>query len=261
MKIFNDLAEWQRFRDELTPDLSLGFVPTMGNLHRGHASLMKQSKQENDCTIVSIFINPTQFNQTEDFIHYPRTLDNDLDILTQCSVDFCVLPNDKQIYADGFKFQIHDASQPQRMEAHHRPGHFTGVLTIVMKLLTLVRPHRAYFGEKDYQQYQLIRDMVSAFFMNIDVKACPTIREASGLAYSSRNNRLSAEQRLRAESFAQTFHQSSMPINQLYDTLEKLGISIEYLEEHENRRFISVNIDNIRLIDNYVLLKNIEFKD
>jgi pantoate--beta-alanine ligase len=163
VKIFNDLAEWQRFRQALASEVSLGFVPTMGNLHRGHASLMKQSTAENDCTMASIFINPTQFNQTEDFIHYPRTLDDDLELLNQCSVDYCLIPHDQHMYADDFRFQIHDMSQPQRMEAQHRPGHFTGVLTIVMKLLTLVRPHRAYFGEKDYQQYQLIRDMVSAF--------------------------------------------------------------------------------------------------
>lgn len=255
MKIFNDLAEWQLFRHALAKDISLGFVPTMGNLHQGHASLMQQSKQENDITLASIFINPTQFNQQEDFIHYPRTLDADLEILQQCAVDYCLLPQDKQIYADDFRFQIHDMRQLQRMEAHHRPGHFTGVLTIVMKLLTLVRPHRAYFGEKDYQQFQLIRDMVSAFFMGIDVKACPTIRETSGLAYSSRNNRLSTEQRLRAEAFAQTFHQSSMPISQVLNALEKLGITVEYLEEHDNRRFVSVYIDNIRLIDNYALVK------
>lgn len=254
MKIFNNLTEWQQFRHGFAKNASLGFVPTMGNLHRGHASLMNQSKLENDITLVSIFVNPTQFNQPADFVHYPRTLDADLEILNQCAVDYCLIPDEKQIYADEFKFQIHDTSEPLRMEAQHRPGHFTGVLTIVMKLLMLAKPNRAYFGEKDYQQYQLIRDMVSAFFMDIEVKACPIIREASGLAYSSRNNRLNTEQRLRAESFARTFQQPSMSLEQLYVELEKLNIRIEYLEEHENRRFVAVNIDNIRLIDNYAIM-------
>lgn len=254
MKVFNNLAEWQQFRKELPSDVSLGFVPTMGNLHVGHASLMNRSKQENNFTAASIFVNPTQFNQASDFTHYPRTLDQDLEILNQCAVDFCLLPDEKQIYADEFQFQIHDKSQPSKMEAKHRPGHFTGVLTIVMKLLMLVNPTRAYFGEKDYQQYQLIRDMVSAFFINIEVKACPTIREISGLAYSSRNNRLNAEQRSRAETFARAFHQSSLSLEQINAALEELGFDVEYLEEHENRRFIAINIDNIRLIDNYTVM-------
>lgn len=254
MKIFNHLTEWQRFRQDIAKDTSLGFVPTMGNLHRGHASLMNQSKLENDLTMASIFVNPTQFNQSTDFIHYPRTLEADLDILDQCGVDYCLIPDEKQMYADAFRFQIHDMSQPLRMEAKHRPGHFTGVLTVVMKLLMLTQPHRAYFGEKDYQQYQLIRDMVAAFYLDLEIKACPTIREESGLAYSSRNNRLNPEQRSRAESFARTFQQKSMSLEQLRTSLEALGLDIEYLEEHEHRRFIVVNIDHIRLIDNYATI-------
>ncbi|OEH46993.1 Pantothenate synthetase [Legionella parisiensis] len=161
----------------------------MGNLHAGHASLFLTSKKENDHTASSLFINPTQFNQAEDFKHYPRTLDADLKIMEDSGVDFCILPDEKSIYADGYNYQVHEHQLCQLMEGAHRPGHFNGVLTVVMKLLNLVKPHRAYFGEKDYQQYSLIHGMAKAFFMDTEIKACPTIREASGLAYSSRNNR------------------------------------------------------------------------
>lgn len=120
-------------------------------------------------------------------------------------VDFCILPDEKSIYADGYNYQVHERQLCQLMEGAHRPGHFNGVLTVVMKLLNLVKPHRAYFGEKDYQQYLLIQGMAKAFFMDIEIKVCPTIREASGLAYSSRNNRLNKEQKTLAEEFAALF--------------------------------------------------------
>jgi pantoate--beta-alanine ligase len=139
------------------------------------------------------------------------------------------------------------------MEGKHRPGHFNGVLTVVMKLLNLTQPHRAYFGEKDYQQLQLIRDMTNAFFMDVEIKACPTIRETSSLAYSSRNNRLSKEQRDIADQFAQIFHQRALSIDQITHKLNNIGLIIEYLEVHDNRRFVAVKIGDIRLIDNYML--------
>jgi pantoate--beta-alanine ligase len=139
------------------------------------------------------------------------------------------------------------------MEGKHRPGHFTGVLTIVMKLLNLVRPQRAYFGEKDYQQYLLIRNMVAAFFMPVEIKACPTVREESGLAYSSRNNRLTASQRQDAEKFARIFQQNKT-CEQLIEELESQGLTVEYIEEFAERRFAAVVIGDIRLIDNHALI-------
>jgi pantoate--beta-alanine ligase len=252
MQIFHELQEWMRFRQSLDPKASIGFVPTMGNLHRGHGSLFTISKQENDYTAASLFINPTQFNQRDDFTHYPRTLEADLKLLEQAAVDFCILPTEQAMYADGYRYQLQETELCQLMEGKQRPGHFTGVLTVVMKLLQLARPHRAYFGEKDYQQYLLIRDMATAFFMNIEVKACPTIREESGLAYSSRNNRLSPSQRLEAEQFARTFHQVN-DCEQIIAALKKQGILVEYIEEYEGRRFAAVKIGDIRLIDNYAL--------
>lgn len=251
MNIFDSLDEWRRFRGTLSTNLSLGFVPTMGNLHLGHASLFAQSQHENDRTIASIFINPTQFNQTDDFTHYPRTLDADLNLLHQAGVDDCLLPNEQAIYADGYRYQIQENSQSLALEGQSRPGHFTGVLTIVMKLFNLIKPHRAYFGEKDFQQLQLLRDMVNAFFMDIEIRPCKTIRENSGLAYSSRNHRLTIDQRKQADEFARIFHQTPLSTTQLIKEIEKLGITVEYLEERHGRRFVAVKIGDIRLIDNY----------
>lgn len=252
MQIFHHLDEWITFRKSLPLEQSLGFVPTMGNLHAGHLSLYAQARQENDLTLASIFVNPTQFNRTDDFSNYPRTLKADLHLLEQTGVHYCLLPTEQEIYSDSYCYQLQETELCQLMEGKYRPNHFTGVLTIVMKLLNLAKPQRAYFGEKDYQQYLLIRGMVKAFFMDIEIKVCPTIREASGLACSSRNNRLDANQRSKAELFAHLFHQDKSS-QQLIEELEQAGIPIEYLEEYANRRFAAVTIDDIRLIDNYAL--------
>lgn len=254
MKIIHTINEWRQLRRTLPNCLSLGFVPTMGNLHPGHASLFATSRQENDCTIASIFINPTQFNQPDDFTHYPRTLDADLALLADNGVDYCLLPDEQAMYADNYRYQLQETVHSLHLEGAQRPGHFTGVLTVVMKLLNLVKPQRAYFGEKDYQQFQLIRDMVAAFFMDINIKVCPTIREASGLAYSSRNSRLNDQQRQLADQFASLFHQA-LPQEQLITALNEIGITVEYIDEYENRRFAAVKIGDVRLIDNYPLNK------
>ncbi|MBA2651769.1 MAG: pantoate--beta-alanine ligase [Tatlockia sp.] len=252
MQIIHNLDDWKSHRKSLPSKRSLGFVPTMGNLHAGHASLYARCKKENDLTIASLFINPTQFNRADDFSKYPRTLDADLALLEQAGVEYCLLPTEPSIYTDRYRYQVQETKLCQLLEGKHRPGHFTGVLTVVMKLLNIVKPQRAYFGEKDYQQYLLIRDMASAFFMDIEIFACPTIREASGLAYSSRNNRLTASQRLEAEQFARIFHQEKSA-KELIVELENQGIKVEYLEDHEGRRFAAVIIGEVRLIDNYAL--------
>lgn len=252
MQIFHNLDEWMQFRKSLSSELTIGFAPTMGNLHAGHASLFLTSQQENDLTVASIFVNPTQFNQADDFKNYPRTLETDLQILKESGVDFCILPQDKEIYHDQYNYQIHEHRLCQLMEGKHRPGHFNGVLTVVLKLLNLTRPHKAYFGEKDYQQYLLIKEMAHAFFMNVEIKSCPTIREASGLAFSSRNNRLSAQQKALAEKFAQIFHQKQKTCAQIAEEITAKNIAVEYVEEYQSRRFAAVRIGDIRLIDNYL---------
>ena len=250
MNIFYDLDAWRRLRDARPAQHSLGFVPTMGNLHPGHLSLIKHSQQDNTDTLVSLFINPTQFNNPDDFTHYPRTLETDLKQLEQAGVRYCLIPSQDVLYADHYRYQLHETRDSETLEGQHRPGHFTGVLTIVMKLLHLCKPTSVYLGEKDYQQFQLIHDMVHAFFMEINVIACPTIREPSGLAYSSRNARLTPEAKARAVQFAQRFNQASS-CEQALASLRAIDIDVEYIQEHNGRRFAAVYIDKIRLIDNY----------
>lgn len=249
MHVYNNLDEWRSVRATLPAGMTIGFVPTMGNLHQGHASLFTASKQENDCTIASIFVNPTQFNQAADFTHYPRTLDADVELLANNGVDYCILPDEASIYTDGYRYHIEENINSLKMEGLKRPGHFTGVLTVVMKLLNLAKPHRAYFGEKDYQQLQLIRDMTAAFFMDIEIKGCPTIREKCGLAYSSRNSRLNPNERQLASQFAQLFHQNKS-CDQIIKELHAIDVLVDYIEEHDGRRFAAVTIGNVRLIDN-----------
>lgn len=257
MQIFEDsLANWRATRDALPQSTSLGFVATMGNLHAGHLSLVKQSQQDNHKTAVTLFVNPTQFNHPDDFTHYPRTVEADLAYLERAGVDYCLIPSQELMYADNYRYQLEETHASLTMEGKHRPGHFTGVLTVVLKLLNLIRPTRAYFGEKDYQQLSLIQGMVKAFMLDIEIKACPIIREPSGLAYSSRNSRLSLDGRKQAEAFAHIFHQATS-CEEAIHLLKKIKIKLDYIEEHEHRRFAAVFIENIRLIDNFALDKNI----
>ncbi len=254
MRIIKTISEWRTYQALKPQESTLGFVPTMGNLHAGHASLCQRSLEACDLTVVSIFVNPTQFNQASDFAQYPKTLEADLDVLSSMGVHACFLPTEKELYQDGYRYQVHETESNHQREGLHRPGHFTGVLTIVMKLLNLVKPNKAFFGEKDFQQYQLIRDMVRNFFMEVEVISCPTIREKSMLAYSSRNNRLNPTEYRLAHHFAELFHQS-LPIDTLKPELEALGLEVEYLEDVGERRFVAVHLGSVRLIDNYALEK------
>ncbi len=253
MQLYYNLDEWRVVRASFPSHLSIGFVPTMGHLHTGHASLMGASLRENDLTVTSIYVNRTQFNNREDFELYPRSLDSDLEILEKNGVTHCIIPSEEDIYPDDFRYRLTENRRSDMMEGRFRPEHFTGVLTIVMKLFQLVRPHRCYLGEKDYQQYTLIRDMANSFFMDIDIIACPTIRESSGLPYSSRNSRMSAEGKSLANEFARVFHQRQLSCEAIMQQLMKLGIAVDYVEEHEQRRYTAVKIGGIRLIDNYSL--------
>ncbi len=232
--------------------MQIGFVPTMGHLHEGHISLIKESQKQNDVTVVSIFVNPTQFNQQEDFTCYPRTLEEDLSLLTKNSVNYCFIPSAEELYPDHYTFQINNTA-PLVMESQFRPNHFAGVLTVVIKLFNIVKPHRAYFGEKDFQQLELIQGMVRSFFLDIEVIACPTKREPGFLALSSRNSRLNKKDKEIAREFAAIFHQKSESLDTIRNQLNQLNIEIEYLVEYKQRRFIAIYLNSIRLIDNYSL--------
>jgi len=252
MKIFTNLDDWRGFRRSLDPTLSIGLVPTMGNLHAGHATLFARSKAENDCSVATVFVNPTQFNQAQDFTTYPRTVADDCELLRAQGVDYCLIPSEEDIYRDNYQYQVTELTLCQLMEGKHRPGHFNGVLTVVLKLLNLIRPTRAYFGEKDYQQFLLIKGMASAFFLETEIIPCATIRETSALAYSSRNSRLNLEERVLAEQFARIFHQDK-PCDTVIAELEALGLEVDYVLDYEGRRFAAVYVGEVRLIDNYEL--------
>ncbi len=174
---------------------SVGLVPTMGALHAGHIALVRQAKSENDNVIVTIFVNPTQFAQNEDLSKYPRDIPRDLDMLRQVGVDLVFTPTADQIYPAGFQTWIEVERVAQGLEGARRPGHFRGVATVVAKLFNLTRPDCAYFGQKDAQQAAVIKQMVRDLNFPMRIRICPTVREADGLAMSSRNVYLSEQQR------------------------------------------------------------------
>ena len=248
MKILKSVAQWQAYRETLEAR-PLGFVPTMGALHRGHLSLVKTSKEHNALTLVSVFINPTQFDDKKDFAKYPVDDRTDLQRLEAAGVDVVLMPDAAQIYRDDYRFRVTENDFSRRLCGAHRPGHFDGVLTVVMRLLNLVRPDNAYFGEKDYQQLQLIRDMVSAFFMPVNIVACATVREADGLAMSSRNQLLDASQRAQAPALY-TALKNSRTADEARQELTSKGFEVDYVEDVNNRRLAAVRMGSTRLIDN-----------
>ncbi|MCX7978143.1 MAG: pantoate--beta-alanine ligase [Bdellovibrionaceae bacterium] len=250
MKIFESPQELSRWRK--AHHGPMGFVPTMGALHQGHASLLKKSRAENAVSVLSIFVNPTQFNDKNDLEKYPRTLDRDLELASQCGVDVVFLPTFEAMYPDNYRYVVTERELSQMLCGAHRPGHFDGVLSVVMKLLNIVRPTRAYFGEKDYQQLRLIEGMVKAFFMDVEIVPVPTVREEDGLAMSSRNLRLSPELRQKAPLLHKTLRtaESSDKAKQI---LEANGFKVDYICDLEGRRFAAAFLGDVRLIDNLSL--------
>lgn len=281
MLIFNKKSDLSAFLSPLLKqNKSIGFVPTMGALHQGHLSLLKKSLSENDVTVMSIFVNPTQFNNAEDLDKYPRTLERDVQIMQDLSNNIIVYaPEVADIYegntvSESFNY---DGLENQ-MEGKHRPGHFDGVGTIVKRLFEIVQPNKAYFGEKDFQQLQIVKKLVSKHNITVEVIGCPIHREANGLAMSSRNERLSDTAREKAavicqilnsaKDFFQT-HSAEETTKYVEDELKKHAeFELEYFEIAEEttllpvsekesnkkyRGFIAIFIENIRLIDNISL--------
>ncbi len=186
----------------------VGLVPTMGALHAGHASLVKRCVAENDVAVVSVFVNPTQFNDKNDLIKYPRTLEADCRLLEDCGVAYVFAPSVEEMYPEPDMRQFSYAPLDTVMEGAFRPGHFNGVCQIVSKLFDAVEPDRAYFGEKDFQQLTIICEMVRRMNYPLEIVGCPIVREADGLALSSRNARLSAEERKNALKISQALFES-----------------------------------------------------
>lgn len=251
MKVISSLQEWRELRSTLDDDI--GFVPTMGAMHPGHASLLERSVSESAQTVLSIYLNPTQFNNPADLAKYPSTLSEDLCWAKKLGVDLVLTPTYAQLYPDDFRYQVNEDEFSRELCGADRPGHFTGVMTVVMKLLNLVRPRRAYFGEKDYQQYALIRDMCEAFFLDVDIVRCPTVRERDGLAMSSRNAMLDAGGRARAPILNRLIARSCSDATAA-SALEHAGFDVDYVTTRAQRRFAAARLHcedrEVRLIDN-----------
>ncbi len=257
--VLREPAEWRRWCAAARARGTLGFVPTMGALHAGHASLVARSAAENAATAVSIFVNPTQFDDPADLAAYPRTVAADVELLAATGVSAVFLPEPATMYPHGYRYRVSEDSLSRRLCGAHRPGHFDGVLTVVLKLLLLTAPHRAYFGEKDFQQLALIRGMARDFFLDVEVVGCPTVREASGLAMSSRNVRLSPGGRVRAAALHREIA-GAADAAAAARALEREGFRVEYVEDLEvpgeggappaRRRLAAVWLEGVRLIDN-----------
>lgn len=254
---------------------SIGFVPTMGALHQGHLSLIECSNKKDDITVVSIFVNPTQFNNPKDFEKYPRILEDDLEQLKKVKCDLLFVPSNEEIYPEEDKREFDFGHLDKVMEGAHRPGHFKGVGLVVSKLFEIINPHRAYFGEKDFQQIAIIKKLIKILNFSIEIVSCPIIREKDGLAMSSRNMRLTFEQRKNVSLIAKTLFEAREKAKLLsvketqewvINTINKNPyLDVEYFEivdentllsvenwkQPGNKRgCIAVNVGDIRLIDN-----------
>lgn len=256
----------------------IGFVPTMGALHQGHLALIERAKRENEFVVSSIFVNPLQFNNSSDLVNYPRNYKRDVELLKshQCDLLFC--PSVEEIYPEP-QHKVYDFGLLDKvMEGVYRPGHFNGVAIVVKRLFDIINPHRSYFGEKDYQQLAVIRKLVEMEQSNVEIVSCPTIREADGLAMSSRNTRLSPEQRAKAPMIYQILQQvrilaeshsveeikkwvvekfDSAPIAKLeYFELSDADTLLPITQLHPRRKIvaaIAAYFGEVRLIDNIII--------
>jgi pantoate--beta-alanine ligase len=249
MHLFTRISDWQDARAAMgLAGCTVGFVPTMGALHAGHRALLERARAENDRVVLSIFVNPTQFNDPGDLARYPRTLEADL-ALAEGLADCVFAPPADEFYPDHYRFRVTETDLSRRWEGAHRPGHFDGVLTVVLKLLNLMQARRAYFGQKDWQQLELVRGMARALFLSTEIVACPTVRDPDGLALSSRNRRLSETGRTRAAVFPRILREARDPGHATV-ALTSEGFEVDYVDEHDGVRIGAVRLENVRLIDN-----------
>ncbi len=279
MIVTNSMEEVRSFvKEKKKEGLSVGFVPTMGYLHEGHASLLKESTRENDITILSIYVNPTQFGPNEDLSSYPRDMERDCKIAEEEGVDLVFTPTDDILYPDNYKTYVYVEGLTNTLCGRSRPTHFRGVTTIVTKLFNIVAPHNAYFGQKDAQQYFILKRMASDLNMDLTLKSCPIIREKDGLAKSSRNVYLNKNERDQAIILNKSLDQavkniedgerkSAKIIEGIRSTIASKNLAeIDYVEivnsetmqqidEIKNKVLvaIAVKFGNTRLIDNRIL--------
>ena len=254
MIIANNIQQFRSIRNNLIKQQKIGFVPTMGALHNGHVSLINKAKAENDVVIVSIFVNPTQFNNQYDYQTYPNQLQQDTQILESLDVDVLFNPSEKDIYPDGNLLKIEpELAIANIFEGKARPRHFSGMLTVVLKLLQITKSDNLYLGEKDYQQLILIKQLIKDFFIDIKVINCPIQREPSGLPLSSRNKNLSATDREIAKAVYKILKQDDFSnLENLIDKIKATGAKLEYIDELDKRIFLAFYIGKVRLIDNFL---------
>ncbi len=279
MLVFAKIKSVQQKIKSLKKGTTIGFVPTMGALHKGHLSLIERAKKENDIVVVSIFVNPTQFDKQEDLINYPKTIDTDLSFLRAVFCDIVFAPSANEIYANNIASQVFNFDGLEhQMEGKFRDGHFNGVGTIVKRLFEIVKPTKAYFGEKDFQQLQIIKNMVKNHQIPVKIVACDIYRENDGLAMSSRNARLTKAHREAAPFIYKTLKEAKVKFGtenalEVIDWVENEFkkqplLDLEYFEiadeetlltiknknpKQKYRAFIAVFAGNIRLIDNISL--------
>ncbi len=281
MKLFKEINAFRKFLKGKRQNgvQNIGFVPTMGALHSGHISLINTSKQNNQLTICSIFVNPTQFNNTDDLAKYPRTIENDIKLLIENNCDVLFYPEVSEMYVDDEQTNVEDYGFiVETLEGRFRPGHFNGVITIVKKLFDVVEPTNAYFGQKDYQQCAVVNQLIIKNNLSVKLNICSTLREVDGLAMSSRNARLTIEEREAAAIIFQTLFQIKKSFNTYsIDELTTKSITqlhssplikVEYLEianpttlkplvDKDERTkavaLIAAWCGNVRLIDNLLL--------
>lgn len=228
MQTFFKISDLQTFlTNQKLAGQTIGFVPTMGALHEGHGSLVKRAKTENDLVVVSIFVNPTQFNNASDLKHYPRSIEADTVLLEKLNCDVVFIPDVDEIYDASFELPHIDLGHIDKvMEGEHRPGHFQGVVQVVYRLFQLVQPDKAYFGLKDFQQVAVIRFMTNYFQLPVEIIAVPTLRHEDGLAMSSRNLRLTPTQRQEALAISQTLlHAKELAATQTPDQTKQEAVS------------------------------------
>ncbi len=279
MLVFAKIKSIQQKINSLKKGTTIGFVPTMGALHKGHLSLIEKAKEENDIVVVSIFVNPTQFDKQEDLVNYPKTIDTDLSMLKSVFCDYVFTPTAEEIYANNIQStSFNFDGLEHQMEGKFRAGHFDGVGTIVKRLFEIVKPHKSYFGEKDFQQLQIIRKMVEKHQIPVKIIGCDIFRENDGLAMSSRNTRLTNEHRSAAPFIYKTLKQAKIEfgtknaaeVTQWVENEFKKQplLELEYfeiaqeetllpvknkIESQKYRAFIAVFAEKIRLIDNISL--------
>ena len=274
------LQTWRRKQD--SQNAKIGFVPTMGALHEGHLSLIRQARKHSQKVVVSIFVNPLQFGPAEDLRRYPRTVKSDQQLCREADVDLLFWPSSQEFYSKDFQTSVTVDRLSQRWEGEARPMHFEGVTTVMTKLLCQVRPSQAYFGQKDYQQLLVVKQLVQDLNIDTRIVRCPTIRESDGLALSSRNRYLSESQRHQAASLSAALRQGVQAIKQgativraIQNSMQKMlkkisGVKVEYLAVCDAKTLEpltrvkgqvvllgAIQIGTIRLIDNLLVKKSL----